>query len=211
MCARVHTNTRNFLLSHRCIPPNPSLFNTVVKFFLKNLQEHKKSMQEIRFNSFHTVICLTASRQNTAASSKTWQGLRGLCPAANPPTLPWLLLLAWLCYTKKLCWSFGHVWLNMIQHTMHSVYISFVSLKCGWIAFQKKAYKLYSKSGATLLYKSLNHPSFLCSLLFKVPLNDISSFFLKSFSCFSFDICCFLLIFNPDFVPDQVQANDLHC
>lgn len=135
-CVHVYTQTQGlffFLTDASPLPPSP--FNTVVKFFLKNLQEHKKNMQEIRFNSFHTVICLTASRQNTAASNKTWQGLRGLCPAANPPTLPWLLLLAWLCYTKKLCWSFGHVWLNMIQHNMHLVNISFVSLKYGWIAF----------------------------------------------------------------------------
>lgn len=137
-CVHVYTQTPvlSFFLTDAS-PLPPSAFNTVVKFFLKNLPEHKKSMQEIRFNSFHTVICLTASRQNTAASNNTWQGLRGLCPAANPPTLPWLLLLAWLCYTKKLCWSFGRVWLNMIQHNMHSVNISFVSLKCGWITLKK--------------------------------------------------------------------------
>lgn len=39
-------------------------------------------MQESRFNTSHMLICLSASRQHTAASNNTWQGPRGLCPAA---------------------------------------------------------------------------------------------------------------------------------
>lgn len=45
--------------------------------------EHEYYMQGSRFNSSHMVICLSASRQHAAASNKTWQRPRGLCPAAT--------------------------------------------------------------------------------------------------------------------------------